>query len=92
MDMYHLPIATASIATFNKMAYEQLEAFESKVLAFAKEASVKNLDETGFRVGVKTQWMQTLSTPGSTYYHVSPKRKPLIDGVKGITVHDPLYK
>ena len=88
MDMYNLPIATASIATFNKMAYEKLEAFETKVLAFAKEAPVKNLDETGFRVGGKTQWMHTLSTPDCTYYHVSPKRKSLIDGVKGIAVHD----
>jgi transposase len=87
-DMYNLPITTASIATFNKMAYGQLEAFETKVLAFAKKAPVKNLDETGFRVGGKTQWMHTLSTPDCTYYHVSPKRKSLIDGVKGIVVHD----
>lgn len=87
-DMYNLPITTASIATFNKMAYEQLETFETKVLAFAKEAPVKNLDETGLRVGGKTQWMHTLSTPDCTYYHVSPKRKSLIDGVKGIAVHD----
>ncbi|MCX7114621.1 MAG: hypothetical protein NTW08_01720, partial [Gammaproteobacteria bacterium] len=36
MDMYKLPIATASIATFNKVAYEQLQSFETKVLAFAK--------------------------------------------------------
>ena len=86
--MYNLPITTASIATFHKMAYKQLEAFETKVLAFAKEAPVKNLDETGFRVGGKTQWMHTLSTPDGTYYHVSPKRKSLIDGVKGIAVHD----
>ncbi|WP_156413789.1 hypothetical protein [Fluoribacter gormanii] len=31
-DMYNLPITTASIAPFNKMAYEQLELFETKVL------------------------------------------------------------
>lgn len=36
--MYNLPITTACIATFNKTAYEQLEAFETKVLALAKEA------------------------------------------------------
>ena len=88
MDMYNLPMATASIAAFNKMAYEQLQPFETKVLEFAREAPVKNLDETGFRVGGKTQWMHTLSTPDCTYYHVSPKRKSLIDGVKGIAVHD----
>jgi len=87
-DMYNLPISTASIATFNKVAYEQLQPFETKDLAFAKEARVKKLDETGFRVGGKTQWMHTLSPPDCTYYHVSPKRKSLIDGIKGIAVHD----
>ena len=68
-DMYNLPVTTASIAAFNKVAYEQLQPFETKVLAFAKEAPVKNLDETGFRVGGKTQWMHTLSTPNCICYH-----------------------
>jgi len=34
--------------------YEQLEAFETKVLALAKKAPAKNLDEPGFRVGEQT--------------------------------------
>lgn len=88
LDMYNLPITTASIATFNKTAHKQLQSFEESVLALAKEAPVKNLDETGLRVGGKTQWMHVLSTPRCTYYHVSPKRKSLIDAVKGIAVHD----
>ncbi|TID86703.1 IS66 family transposase [Legionella pneumophila] len=88
MDMYSLPISTASIASFTEKAYQRLKAFELSVLARTKKAPVKHLDETGFRVSGKTQWMHTLSTQDVTYYHVSPKRKSLIDGVTGIAVHD----
>lgn len=88
MDIYNLPISTASIASFTEKAYQRLKSFETSVLAYAKTAPVKHLDETGFRVAGKTQWMHTLSTQDVTYYHVSPKRKSLIDGVTGIVVHD----
>ncbi|WP_241480303.1 IS66 family transposase [Legionella norrlandica] len=86
--MYNLPISTASIAAFSKRAYNRLQRFELNVLVLAKEAPIKNLDERGFRVSGKTQWIHILSTPDCTYYHFSPKRKSLIDGVKGIVVHD----
>lgn len=53
-----------------------------------KTAIVKNLDETGFRVAGKTQWLHVACTKTLTYYHVSPKRKSLIDGLSGTVVHD----
>ncbi|MFI4919609.1 MAG: transposase [Legionellales bacterium] len=81
IDMYHLPLSTASIATFNAQAYQSLEGFEQDVLRLAKEAPVKNPDETGCRIEAKTQWLHTLSTSRCTYYHVSAKRKSLIDGI-----------
>jgi transposase len=87
-DMYHLPLSTASIAAFNAQAYQSLEGFEKEVLRLAKEAPVKNLDETGCRIEAKTQWLHTLSTSRCTYYHVSAKRKSLIDGILGVAVHD----
>jgi hypothetical protein len=48
-----------------------------------KKAVVKNLDETGFRVGGKTQGLHVASTGNATYYHVSPKRNSLIEGLSG---------
>jgi transposase len=51
-------------------------------------ASVKNLDETGFRVVGKTQCLYVVSTKNVTYYHVTPRRKSLIDGLSGTVVHD----
>ena len=88
IDMYGVSIATATLSHYNAVAYQELSSFEETTLALAKHAPVKHLDETGFRVGGKTQWMHTLSTTAITYYHVSPKRKSLLDGLKGIVVHD----
>lgn len=87
-DLYGLDIATATLAKFNQTAFDALSSFETSVLSSIKKASVKNLDETGFRVAGKTQWLHVASTQNATYYHVSPKRKSLIDGLLGTVIHD----
>jgi transposase len=88
VDMYGVSLATATLANCNRTAFESLSGFEEAALSMAKKAAVKHLDETGFRVGGKTQWLHTLSTKTLTYYHVSHKRKSLLDGLTGIVVHD----
>lgn len=88
VDMYGVSLATATIANCNTVAFEGLSGFEKAALSMAKTAAVKHLDETGFRVAGKTQWLHTLSTKTLTYYHVSHKRKSLLEGLSGIVVHD----
>jgi transposase len=88
IELYGLSLATATLASYNAAAFEGLSGFEEETLSMAKKAAVKHLDETGFRVAGKTQWLHTLSTRTLTYYHVSPKRKSLLDGLCGIVVHD----
>ena len=68
--------------------YEELESFENDVLSKIKNAPVKHLDETGFRVSGKTQWLHVASTDSLTYYHISPKRKSLLNELIGVVVHD----
>jgi transposase len=51
-------------------------------------APVKHMDETGFRIGGKTQWLHVACTLWLTFYRVSPKRGSLLDNVAGIVVHD----
>ena len=46
------------------------------------------MDETGFRIGGKTQWLHIASTIWLTFYRVSAKRGSLMENVLGIVVHD----
>jgi len=87
-DLYDIQLATATLTKCSQVAFDTLALFEESVLSMVKLAAVKNLDETGFRVAGKTQWLHVASTQTATYYHVSPKRKSLLDGLCGTVVHD----
>lgn len=87
-DLYGVQLATATLTNYNRVAFDALASFEESVLSEVKTAAVKNLDETGFRVAGKTQWLHVASTKSATYYHVSPKRKSLLDGLSGTVIHD----
>lgn len=87
-DVYGLPISGGTVFNINQIAYDRLESFESQIRAFICESEVKHLDETGFRVTGKTQWLHVASNIRATYYHVSEKRKSLLDDMQGIVVHD----
>ena len=73
-DLYGIQLTTATLTGYNRIAFDALAPFEDSILALVKAAPVKNLDETGFRVSGKTQWLHVASTKNATYYHVSPKR------------------
>jgi transposase len=87
-DLYGIQLATATITGYNDIAFDALASFEASTLSLVKAANVKNLDETGFRVGGKTQWLHVASTPNVTYYHVCARRKSLIEGLSGTVVPD----
>jgi transposase len=44
---------------------------------------VRNLDETGFRISGKTQWLHSASTAALTHYRVSEKRGALWKTLQG---------
>jgi transposase len=53
------------------------------------KAAVRNLDETGFRISSKTQWLHTASTVALTHYRVSEKRGAVLTSLQGgVIVHD----
>lgn len=87
-DLFNVNLATATLNGFSESVYDKLADFDSEILSKIKMASVKHLDETGFRVSGKTQWLHVASTTMLTYYHISPKRKSLLDGLIGTVVHD----
>lgn len=87
-DLFNIDLATATLNNFSEATYDQLSEFEADVLSKIKTAPVKHLDETGFRIGGKTQWLHVAATNALTYYHASQKRKSLIVEMSGIVVHD----
>ena len=65
-----------------------MQCFADAVRDQVATASVKHMDETGFRIGGKTQWLHVASTALLTFYRVSPGRGSLLAHVTGIVVHD----
>lgn len=87
-DVFGVSLSTATLSRVSEVAYRNLSQFEEVLFEKIKSSPVKHLDETGFRVSAKTQWLHTASTEHLTYYHVSPKRKSLLQGLTGVVVHD----
>src|SRR5215218_5635915 len=94
-DLFGVTLVTATIARISRDAARRCQGFADAVRDHVAAAPVKHLDETGFRIGGKTQWLHIASTVLLTFYRVSPKRGSLMAGVSGIVVHDhwkPYYK
>lgn len=87
-DLFNIDLATATLNNFSESAHDELSEFDADVLSKIKAALVKHLDETGFRISGKTQWLHVAATSALTYYHASSKRKSLIAGMSGVVVHD----
>jgi transposase len=87
-DVFSLPISTATLANVNTVFADKVINTQTAVLEALKLSPVKHLDETGFRIGGKTQWLHVISNQNATYYHVSAKRGHLLTGLSGTIVHD----
>jgi transposase len=82
-------LCPASLVAWGERMADQLTPFAAHIDALAARARVRHLDETGFRVGGKTQWLHTASTDALTSYRVSDKRGALPKGlIGGVIVHD----
>ena len=87
-DLFGVSLVTATIARISRDGAERFRGFADAVRDHVAAAPVKHLDETGFRIGGKTQWLHIASTILLTFYRVSPKRGSLLAHVTGIVVHD----
>ena len=87
-DLFGVNLATATIARISQDYAARCQAFVDTLREQVANAPVKHMDETGFRVGGKTQWLHIASTFLLTFYRVSLKRGSLMENVSGIVVHD----
>jgi transposase len=87
-DLFGVHLVTATIASMSRNCAARFQGFTAIVRDHVAAATVKHMDETGFRIGGKTQWLHIASTIWLTFYRVSPKRGSLLENVLGIVVHD----
>jgi transposase len=87
-DLFGVKLVTATIARISQDCAHRLLDFANAVRDHVASAPVKHMDETGFRIGGKTQWLHIASTIWLTFYRVSAKRGSLLPKVTGIVVHD----
>ena len=87
-DLFGVALVTATIASMSRNCAARLQDFATAVRDCVAAAPVKHLDETGFRIGGKTQWLHIASTVRLTFYRISQKRGSLPESLTGIIVHD----
>jgi transposase len=87
-DLFGVHLVTATIAGMSRACAARFQSFAAAVRDHVAAAPVKHMDETGFRIGGKTQWLHIASTIWLTFYRTSPKRGSLLENVLGIVVHD----
>ena len=87
-DLFGVALVTATIARISQDCAERFQGFAAAVRDRVAAAPVKHLDETGFRIGGKTQWLHVASTVLLTFYRVSARRGSLLADLTGIVVHD----
>ncbi len=87
-DLFGVHLVTATIAGMSRSCAARFQGFAAAVRDRVAVAPVKHMDETGFRIGGKTQWLHIASTIWLTFYRTSPKRGSLLENVLGIVVHD----
>ena len=87
-DLLGVKLVTATIARISQDCAQRFQGFADVVRVHVAAAPVKHMDETGFRIGGRTQWLHIASTALLTFYRVCAKRGSLLMNVAGIVVHD----
>jgi transposase len=61
-DLFGVRLTTAAIAAMGRACAVRFQGFVTAVRDLVAAAAVKHLDETGLRIGGKTQWLHIAST------------------------------
>ena len=89
-DLFGLSAVPATLARLIERTADRLQPFARAVCEglSGPQVAVKHLDETGFRVAGKTQWLHVICSPLLSHFRVSSRRGDLLTGVSGLVVHD----
>ena len=88
IDLFGVRIASATLEGMSRACATRLQGFSETVRGLVAGAPIKHMDETGFRIGGKTQWLHVACTSLLTFYRTCARRGSLLTGVAGIVIHD----
>jgi transposase len=72
-DLFGVTVVAATSARISRECATRYAGFTDAVRERVAAAAVKHREETGFRIGGKTQWLHIASTLWLTFYRVSPR-------------------
>jgi transposase len=82
-------LCAASVAEWTRRRAGALAPVAERIGALIRAARVRCLDETGLRIGGKTQWLHTAATETLTLYRACARRGAMPEGLEGgVVVHD----
>src|SRR5271165_4441402 len=87
-DLFGVKLAAGTIAAMSRNCAGRLRGFAEALRDLVAKAPVKHMDETGFRIGGKTQWLHVACTTLLTFYRTCAKRGEMLANVVGVVVHD----
>jgi transposase len=89
-DLFDAPhLCSASLTAWVEDKAAALAGVAAQIGVLAAQAPVRHLDETGFRVAGKGQWLHTVATEALTFYRVTEQRGAVPkDLTGGVVVHD----
>jgi transposase len=89
-DLFGAPlICSASIVAWVRKKGEDLRQVYARIGERVAQAKVRHLDETGFRIAGKLQWLHTTSSLAFTFYRAGDKRGAVPEDLQGgVAVHD----
>jgi len=89
-DLFGAPlICPASIVAWVGKKAQELQQVYEFIGERVAEAKVRHLDETGFRIAGKLQWLHTTSSLAFTFYRADRKRGAIPEDLQGgVVVHD----
>ena len=88
-DLHGVAICPATLAGMTRQAKNLWRDCTERLRDLLVGADgAKHLDETGFRIGGRGQWLHVLCTAWLTFFRTSERRGSLLEGFRGCLVHD----
>lgn len=86
-DLFGVSVTTGTVANMARRTAEKLKTTVARIAGQVATAPVTHLDETGFRIAEKLNWLHVASTPKLTHYRIAG-RGAMLDNLEGMIVHD----